>query len=117
MKLHSGLTLSGGEPLAQAEACTKIAKEAKLRNLNIWLYTGYTFEKIVKAANTYRSDWAELLKYIDVMVDGRFMQSQHNPLLKFRGSENQRIIDIKKTLMYGRIIIYGESVGVEQSAG
>lgn len=109
LKLHKGITLSGGEPLAQAEACTEIAKAAKRKNMDVWVYTGYTFDKIIKAANTYRSDWAEMLKYADVIVDGPFMKELHNPLLKFKGSSNQRVIDVKRSLAFGRVIEYGES--------
>lgn len=107
-KLQRGITFSGGDPMAQAEAVALIAKEMKKDNLDIWLYTGYTFETIVKAASTYRPEWAEVLKYIDVMVDGPFIQEKHDPFLKFRGSSNQRVIDIKRTLASGRIIEYGE---------
>lgn len=107
-KLQKGITFSGGDPMVQAEAVAQIAKEMKKENLDIWLYTGYTFETIVKAANTYRTEWAELLKYIDVMVDGPFIEAMHNPLLKFRGSSNQRVIDIKRTLSCGSIIEYGD---------
>ena len=115
LKLHKGITLSGGDPLMQAEACTHIAKYAKGRNLDVWLYTGYTFDKIVKAANTYRTDWAELMKYIDVIVDGPFIQEKKSELLKFKGSTNQRLIDVKRTLMYGRVVEYGEKAIEEYS--
>lgn len=108
LKLHRGVTFSGGEPLAQAEACVQIAKEVKKKDLDIWLYTGYTFEQIIKAANTYRPDWANLLKYIDVIVDGPYVQEKQNAFLKFRGSTNQRIIDVRKTLAYGKIIEHGD---------
>jgi anaerobic ribonucleoside-triphosphate reductase activating protein len=109
LKMQKGITFSGGDPMMQAEAVAVIAKEMKKENLDIWLYTGYTFETIVKAANTYRTEWAELLKHIDVMVDGPFIQDLHNPMLRFRGSSNQRIIDVKRTLAHGRVIEYGQT--------
>ena len=116
-KLQRGITFSGGDPMAQAEAVTVIAREMKKDNLDIWLYTGYTLETIIKAANTYRPEWAELLKYIDIMVDGSFIEEMHNPFLKFRGSSNQRVIDIKRTLAHGRIIEYGEEIHTQVQAG
>lgn len=109
LKLHKGITLSGGEPLSQPQACAAIAREAKNKNLDVWVYTGYTFENIVKAANTYKTEWAEILKVADVIVDGQFNEDKHNPLLKFKGSSNQRVIDVKRSLAFGRIIEYGET--------
>lgn len=114
LKIHHGVTFSGGEPLEQAEACEKIVKEIKSKNLNIWLYTGYTFEHIIKAANTYRTDWAKLIPHIDVMVDGKFIQEKHDPFLKFRGSSNQRVIDVKRSLEHGRVIEYGEIININE---
>lgn len=116
LKLHRGVTISGGEPLIQAEACSKIAKEAKLLNMDVWLYTGYTFEKIINAAKTYKPEWAELLKHVDVIVDGPYIENMRNPLLKFKGSSNQRVIDVKRTLVSERIVEYGEKE-FEASAG
>lgn len=95
--LLKGVTFSGGEPLEQADKFAYIAKEVKKMGLNIWCYTGYTFEYILE--NQYkRKGWSELLKYIDVLVDGKFEEDKKEEGLKFRGSSNQRIIDIKESI-------------------
>jgi anaerobic ribonucleoside-triphosphate reductase activating protein len=92
-----GVTFSGGDPWEQADKFAYLAKEIKKVGLNIWCYTGYTFEYILK--NQYnRKGWTELLESIDVLVDGKFEASKTNSRLKFRGSSNQRIIDIKGSL-------------------
>jgi len=96
LKLHKGITISGGEPLEQGEACSIIAKEAKKMGLDVWIYTGYIFEDICERAKADKPEWAELLKWVDVLVDGPFIEEQKNMLLRFRGSENQRIIDLRE---------------------
>ncbi|CAM3714230.1 anaerobic ribonucleoside-triphosphate reductase activating protein [Hathewaya histolytica] len=99
----NGVTFSGGDPLEQAESFYYLAQEVKNLGLNIWCYTGYTFEYILKHLDE-KAFWKELLDSIDVIVDGRFMESQKNHSLKYRGSRNQRIIDVKKSLELGKII-------------
>ena len=106
----SGLTLLGGDPLEPENQKTvlSIVKEVKSQypSKDIWCYTGYTFETDVmhrmriKYQETY-----EILKYIDVLVDGEFKEELKNPLLKFRGSSNQRLIDVKKSLENGNTVI------------
>lgn len=89
--LLDGITISGGEPLYKPEEMVKILKYLKERTKkNIWLYTGYTLEeiKMEKGKN-------DCLKFVDVLVDGPFIKELYSPLLKFRGSRNQRIIKIK----------------------
>lgn len=90
---QQGITLSGGDPMFQAKACAEIAKHAKEIGLNVWCYTGFTFEQALK-----NKDMLELLKYTDVLVDGKFDKSQFSLNLDFRGSRNQRIIDVQKSL-------------------
>ncbi|MCM0649507.1 anaerobic ribonucleoside-triphosphate reductase activating protein [Clostridium swellfunianum] len=92
-----GVTFSGGEPWEQADKFAYIAKEIKKFGLNVWCYTGYTLEYILKHKNE-RKGWDELLQYVDVLVDGKFEDSKKSSELKFRGSSNQRIIDIKSSL-------------------
>ena len=87
--LLTGITLSGGEPLLQIAPALEIAKFAQNSGLNVWLYTGYKFEKIP-------SDAQELLKFVDVVVDGEYIEELRNLELEFRGSENQRIIYLKE---------------------
>ncbi|MDK2919743.1 MAG: anaerobic ribonucleoside-triphosphate reductase activating protein [Candidatus Petromonas sp.] len=109
LRLHRGITFSGGEPFEQPIACLEIAKSAKLMGLDIWCYTGYTFEELInKKGEKYKKAWAEFLKYIDVLVDGPFVLEKKNLLLKFRGSENQRILDVKKSLKYRMAILKEE---------
>ncbi|HAN44764.1 MAG TPA: anaerobic ribonucleoside-triphosphate reductase activating protein [Ruminococcaceae bacterium] len=100
--LISGVTFSGGEPFCQAKALALLAKEVKKRGLNIFAYSGYTFEELVNMQN---EAVAELLSLCDVLVDGRYIKGQRNLMLKFRGSENQRIIDVQKSLQQGRAVV------------
>lgn len=101
--LLDGITLSGGEPFEQAEACGELARRAHAMKLNVMTYSGYTFEEIVEGS-TYRPGWKELLQETDILVDGPFMLERRNILLRFRGSENQRLIDVKKSLKEGRVV-------------
>ena len=87
--LLAGITLTGGEPLLQLDAAIELARETKKLGLNVWCYTGYTFEELPDAAR-------ELLKYVDVLVDGPFVEELKDLELDFRGSSNQRIIDLNK---------------------
>lgn len=87
--LLAGITLTGGEPLLQIPAATEIAKATKNLGLNVWCYTGFVFEEIPAAAQ-------ELLNYVDVLVDGPFILSQRDLELDFRGSRNQRIINLNE---------------------
>lgn len=91
--LQDGITLSGGDPFFQPEAIKEIAKFAKQQGLTVWAYTGFTFEELVKYEKT-----KDALKYIDVLVDGKFEIENRTLSLKFRGSTNQRIIDVKRSL-------------------
>ncbi len=100
LKYQNGITFSGGDPMFQPEACGEIAKAAKKKGLNIWCYTGFTFEALLINPKTL-----EFLKNIDVLVDGKFILSQRSLNLKFRGSENQRIIDVQKSLKENRVIL------------
>ena len=95
--LLKGITFSGGDPLERAAEFAYMAKAFKKAGLNIWCYTGYTFENVLemmKKDNNIR----ELIENIDVLVDGRFEKDKKVDGLKFRGSSNQRIIDVKMSL-------------------
>lgn len=87
-----GVTLSGGEPFCQPEACKVIADAASERGLNVWCYTGFTWEALVQ--RNCPQEMA-LLNSVDVLVDGRYMQEQRTLELPFRGSRNQRIIVLR----------------------
>ena len=87
--LLTGITLSGGEPLLQIAPALEIAKAVKNMGLNVWLYTGYKFEEIP-------NDAQELLNFVDVVVDGEYIEELRDLELDFRGSGNQRIIYLRR---------------------
>ncbi|MFI3260811.1 MAG: anaerobic ribonucleoside-triphosphate reductase activating protein [bacterium] len=91
---QDGVTFSGGDPMFQPESFLEVLKYTKSKGYNIWCYTGYTYEELSKMKPIY----LEILKYIDVLVDGRYDESLQTLNAKYRGSSNQRVIDIKKTL-------------------
>lgn len=95
--LLDGVTFSGGEPFCQPEPLCDLAKKVKELGLNIVCYSGYTFEELIELSkdNVYIK---KLLYLTDILIDGRFILEKRNLLLKFRGSDNQRIIDVKKSL-------------------
>ena len=99
-----GITFSGGDPLEQADKFAYMAKEFKKMNLNIWCYTGYKFEYLLENSNA-QNKFRDLLENIDVLVDGRFEESLKEEGLKFKGSSNQRIIDVLKSLEVGEVVI------------
>lgn len=98
-----GVTILGGEPMDQVrdndlkDLVCRIKEET---GQNIWIYSGYTFEEIMMHKKT-----KEILKYCDVLVDGPFIEEQKDLRLRFKGSKNQRIIDIQKTLSEGKVTL------------
>ncbi len=100
---QQGITLSGGDPMFQAGACAKIAKHAKEIGLNVWCYTGFTYEQVLKS-----KEMMKLLKQTDVLVDGKFDINEFSLNLDFRGSRNQRIIDVQKSLKENKVILKEE---------
>ena len=105
LKLQQGITLSGGEPFLQPAPLAEIAKEAHKINLDVWSYTGFTFEQLIDKNNPLYFENMELFKYVDVLVDGRFEIDKRDISLLFRGSSNQRIIDVKKSLKYKTAVL------------
>ena len=103
------LSILGGEPMQQGWEMVDFVFDIKntYKDTNIWVWTGYTIEEILNPKDGL-SYQRELLKYIDVLVDGKFVQSKKDLKLKFRGSSNQRIIDVQKTLATGKIILMEE---------
>ena len=98
----AGLTLLGGEPFQNVPELTEVVRAIKKRSSKgIWAYSGYTFEELVE--NPARLD---LLGEIDVLVDGRFIEAQKDLTLRFRGSANQRILDVKKSLAAMKAVPY-----------
>lgn len=101
--LTDGLTLSGGEPFAQAADCAAVAAAAREKGLNVWAYSGWTFEQLL-AKND--EDIMKLLGLCDVLVDGPFILSQRSLELKWKGSRNQRVLDVPKSLERGEAVEY-----------
>ncbi len=95
--LCRGVTFSGGEPFAQAKGFAKLAKLLKQRGYEVASYSGYTYEQLINGTEAQK----ELLQSIDVLIDGPFNLSQRSLEVPFRGSRNQRIIDVKKSLTAG----------------
>lgn len=98
-----GVTFSGGDPFEQADKFAYMAKELQKNGVNIWCFTGYTFEYILDNIDK-RDGWRELINNIDVLVDGKFEEDKKKEGIKFRGSTNQRLIDVKKTLNSTEIV-------------
>lgn len=97
----SGITLSGGDCMYSPVETLKLIKKLKIPHNNIWCYTGFTFEEIINDKNQF-----QLLRHIDVLVDSLFEYSKRDISLAFRGSSNQRIIDVKQSLKQGRVVNY-----------
>ena len=103
--LCKGVTFSGGEPFAQAEGYAKLGKLLKTAGYEVASYTGYTFEQLVNGT----PDQKQLLETIDVLIDGPFLQAEKSLELSFRGSKNQRILDVPASLREGRAILVTSS--------
>ncbi len=100
----SGLSILGGEPLhpKNVEGTTKLVKtfKEKLPDKNVWIWSGFSFDGELKDK--------EVMKYTDVLVDGRYVDELRNPTLKWRGSENQRVIDVQNSLKNNEIVFYNK---------
>lgn len=97
---QDGITLSGGDPLFQKKPCLEICKYVKEKGQNVWCYTGFLFEELLcdKLALSF-------LKYVDVLVDGKFILEEKSLNLYYKGSRNQRIIDVPKSLKEGKVVL------------
>lgn len=100
---QDGITLSGGDPMVQSEACMEIAQYAKSLGMNVWCYTGYTYEEVLEDPSK-----KALLESVDVLVDGKFVLEERSLDLFFKGSKNQRIIDVPKSLNTGKVCLIEE---------
>lgn len=94
--LLDGVTFSGGEPFCQAAALSELGRMVQKKGLNVITYSGYTYEYLRKNSDN-KNNYGKLLDVSDYLVDGPFIAGQKDMLLKFRGSRNQRIIDVKKS--------------------
>mgnify|MGYP000300194996 CR=1 FL=1 len=111
--LLEGVTFSGGEPFCQAAVLSGLAAQLHENGLNIWCYSGYDFEKDMLTGNL--GAWEiteEMLSYIDVLVDGEFKLELKNPNLRFRGSENQRVILVQESLKADGIVQWDDGEGL-----
>ena len=103
--LLDGITLTGGEPFQQPAACAELARRAHQKGLNVWSYSGYTYEKLRELAQRDEGVNA-LLSEIDVLVDGPFRLNERSLELLYCGSKNQRLIDMKKTRKTGEVVLW-----------
>ena len=100
--LLDGVTFSGGEPFCQPEAFYKLGVELKKRDLNLMAYSGYTYEELISLGD----EWVDkLLSILDLLVDGRYVQEERDLTLLFRGSKNQRVIDMNLTREKNEVVL------------
>lgn len=104
--LLRGATLSGGEPFCRAGELAPLAEELRRRGRDIWIYSGYTFEELLGLAES-DPEAGRLLGLADVLVDGRFLLDERDLTLRFRGSRNQRILDLPRSLEAGAAVAAG----------
>lgn len=117
LKNQDGVTFSGGDPFYQPRECAELAKYIHSLGMNVWAYTGFTFEKLLEMSkeDKYVMDF---LKEIDILIDGPFIFALKNFNLLFRGSSNQRIIDVKLSLELNHVVIaYEDEVEEEINYG
>ncbi len=98
------LVFSGGEPFLQAEELARLGEWAQKRGLKIVTYSGYTFEYLLDKSNEH-SGYRQLLEISDILIDGAYVDAERDLMLAFRGSKNQRIIDVKPSLQSGEAVI------------
>lgn len=102
-----GLTLLGGEPFLNTAVCLRVVRRLRAehgRSKDVWAWSGYTFEELLAWAEAGHPDKAELLAEVDVLVDGRFDLAQRDLRLAFRGSRNQRVLDVRASLAAGAAV-------------
>lgn len=105
--LVSGVTFSGGEPFQQAQVAVALGRYLRELGLNLWVYTGYTWEFLL--ANLDRPGYKELLELTEVLVDGPFIREKQDLGLLFRGSANQRLINVQESLAKGTVVTWQPS--------
>lgn len=102
--LLSGVTLSGGDPMEQAVQLLPFVRGVKMRQLNLVVFTGYRYEELM--CRFAHPAMRELLTYTDILIDGPYMKDLRDLSLMFRGSSNQRIIDVPKSIVEGKVVIH-----------
>ena len=100
---QDGVTFSGGDPMFQPKQCSVLAKKIHELGMNVWAYTGFTFEELLEKGN---EDILEFLSNIDVLIDGKFISSKKSLECEFRGSTNQRLIDVAKSLENHEVVLF-----------
>ena len=105
--LLAGVTFSGGEPACQPGPFAELARQVHKRGMDVWMYSGYTLEELQQMALDDPA-LAGLIAEIDVLVDGRYLEAQRDLTLNFRGSANQRLIDMKASREAGTVVLYKE---------
>ena len=104
---YANVTFSGGDPMYQAVGFAELAREIRSRtNKDIWCFTGFHFESLIS------DEQRELLELIDVLVDGPYVEKLRNTDLLFRGSSNQRLIDVQSSIYEGRVVLWNPDVEV-----
>lgn len=106
-----GITFLGGEPMLATPILLPLAKKIREKygdSKTIWSWTGYTWEELHRKGET--PDKLELISLLDVLVDGRFIEDLKDPMLRFRGSSNQRIIDVKRTIKTNTIVLWNDNM-------
>lgn len=101
--LLDGVTFSGGEPACQPAGFLSLARGVRARDLDIIMYSGYTFEELQSMARN-NGELEELLQHVDILIDGRYEAENRDLTLAFRGSTNQRVIDVRASLQKGRAV-------------
>ncbi len=99
---QNGVTFSGGDPMFQPKQCAKLAKKAHELGMNVWAYTGFTYEELLESG---KKDILNFLSEIDVLIDGKFEISKKSLDLEFRGSSNQRVIDVPRSLENHEVVL------------
>ena len=108
---QDGVTFSGGDPMFQPKQCSILAKKVHELGMNVWTYTGFTFEELLKNGS---ADVLNFLNNIDVLIDGRFEIEKKSLDLEFRGSSNQRIIDVPKSLKKKKVVLYNLNNNIKE---
>ena len=103
LEFQAGVTFSGGDPMMQVEALAELASYVHEKGMNVWVYTGFTFEELMTLAEK-NDNYRKALEEIDVLVDGKFVLELRSFDAQFRGSSNQRILDVKKSLEKGKAV-------------